>query len=194
MIMISALKLVQSKCKWSREGAHYQVRSALENAFIAQKRWDVFNHRKKNTLQKLYTFDHGDFPLLVASDPQPERHRRNSFSSGHLRFNSCWNEEVILGTTLYNKRETSWGPWSHFYWRLLSDNDSLILLHTWFLSTVWTLLYMLGTKQTLYSKLWSHIPRDSESAENLWKLNFHSFSRNRFSKDRSWFKQHENAR
>lgn len=47
MIMISALKLVQSKCKWSRDGAHYQVRSALENAFIAQKRWDVFNHRKK---------------------------------------------------------------------------------------------------------------------------------------------------
>lgn len=38
------------------------------------------------------------FPVTLSWNSINEAH------FGHLRFNSCWNEEVILGNTLFNKR------------------------------------------------------------------------------------------
>ena len=59
-----------SKCKWSNDSVHYQVRSALKNTFTAQMfGFGTFSTTEKRTPHKLSLFDNGEyFSLLVASD------------------------------------------------------------------------------------------------------------------------------
>ena len=53
---------------------------------------------KKNRCKSFLRLIMVTFSIVVAGDPQPER-AIDEDRFGHLRFNSCWNEGVIIGST-----------------------------------------------------------------------------------------------